>query len=171
MRLKSNFYIRNSLEVAPDLLGKILVRKFSNKTVKYKITETEAYCGEEDLACHASKGKTPRTKVMYEKGGVIYVYLVYGMYWMLNIVAANKDQPEAVLIRSLEKFDGPGKVGKELKIDKSFYGEDLTTSKRLWVEEPAIKGKFKIKRAKRVGVDYAGKWADKPWRYILESLK
>lgn len=151
------------------MLGKILVRKFSTKTIKYKITETEAYCGEEDLACHASKGKTSRTKVMYKTGGVIYVYLVYGMHWMLNIVAANKDQPEAVLIRGLEKSDGPGKVGKELKIDKSFYGEDLTKSRRLWVEEPVVKEKFKIKKAKRIGVDYAGKWSNKPWRFILSK--
>jgi DNA-3-methyladenine glycosylase len=169
VRLKRNFYTSSALEVAPDLLGKLLVRKFSTKTVKYKITETEVYCGEEDLACHASKGKTSRTKVMYEKGGVVYVYLVYGMYWMLNIVTGKKDYPEAVLIRSLEGFDGPGKVGKELKIAKSFYGEDLTKSKRLWIEEPGVKKKITSKKAKRVGVDYAGKWANKPWRFILSK--
>ena len=167
MRLKRNFYTRKALEVAPNLLGKTLVRKFSNKTIKYIITETEAYCGEEDLACHASKGKTPRTKVMYEKGGVVYVYLVYGMYWMLNIVMGKKDYPEAVLIRCLENVEGPGKVGKILKLDKSFYGEDLTKSRRIWVEEPAVKENFTIKKATRIGVDYAGKWANKPWRFIL----
>jgi len=169
VRLKRNFYTRKALEVAPDLLGKLLVRKFSTKTINYKITETEAYCGEEDQASHAFKGKTPRTKVMYEEGGLVYTYLVYGMYWMLNIVTGKKDYPEAILIRSLERFDGPGKIGRELKIDKSFYGEDLTTSKRIWIEEPTVKEKFKILKAKRVGVDYAGKWANKPWRYILSK--
>lgn len=168
MRLKRKFYTRDALEVAPDLLSKTLVRKFSNnKVVKYKIIETEAYRGEEDKASHASKGKTPRTKVMYEKGGFVYVYLVYGMYWMLNVVTGSSGRPEAVLIRSLEGFSGPGKVGKILKLDKSFYGEDLSESKRIWVERSPKTGEFAVRRAKRVGVDYAGRWANKLWRFVL----
>lgn len=168
MRLKRNFYTQNALKIAPNLLGKILVRKYpSGKIVKYIITETEAYCGEKDKASHAFKGKTPRTKVMYEEGGLIYTYLVYGMYWMLAIEVNSKNNPEVVFIRCLDGFSGPGKVGKELKIDKSFYGEDLTKSKRIWIEDNLQRQNFTIKKAKRVGVNYAEEYAEKLWRFIL----
>ena len=128
-RLRKSFYQRDVLDVAPELLGKIITRKFDNKTIqRFKITEVEAYRGAEDLACHASKGKTKRTAVMFEGGGLVYVYLIYGMYWMLNIVTGNKNEPAAVLIRGLENISGPGKVGKRLKLDKSFYSENLLTN-------------------------------------------
>ena len=87
-RLKRDFFSRDVLEVAPELLGKNLVRKVEGQIEKYLITEVEAYRGEKDLACHASKGRTPRTEIMYHNGGLVYVYLIYGMYWMLNIVTS-----------------------------------------------------------------------------------
>jgi DNA-3-methyladenine glycosylase len=168
MRLKKDFFKQDALEVAPKLLGKVLVRRFDDSSeVRYTITETEAYRGEEDLACHASKGRTERTKALYEEGGIIYVYLIYGMHWMLNVVAGRKDFPSGVLIRGLDNAKGSGRVGKLLKIDKSFYGEDITKSQRLWIEEPRNKDKITYTAAKRVGVEYAGKWCDKLWRFIV----
>ena len=170
-RLSRDFFIRDVLEVAPDLLGKVLVRKFENGDIfKFKITEVEAYRGKEDLACHASKGRTPRTEIMYHEGGHVYVYLIYGMYWMLNFVTSINDVPQAALIRGIEKFDGPGKLTKKLNIDKSFYGEDLVTSDRLWIESEINSGKIKIKKTPRIGIDYAGEiYKNKPWRFIIDN--
>ena len=133
-RLQHDFFIRDVLEVAPELLGKNLVRKVDDQIKKYLITEVEAYRGEKDLACHASKGRTPRTEIMYHNGGLVYVYLIYGMYWMLNVVTSVNDVPQAVLIRGIKGFEGPGKLTKKLDIDKSFYGEDLINSDRIWIE-------------------------------------
>lgn len=165
-RLTSDFFIRDVLDVAPDLIGKILVRKFSDGLVKrYRITETEAYRGEEDLACHASKGRTPRTDIMYHHGGKVYVYLIYGMYQMLNFVTAGESIPQAVLIRGLEGLKGPGILTKHLQIDKTFYGENLETSDRIWVESDEIKFDYSI--GTRIGIDYAGVWKEKQWRFIL----
>lgn len=153
------------LEVAPSLLGKILVRKFENGQIKrYRITETEAYRGEEDLACHASKGRTKRTEIMYHRGGVVYVYLIYGMYWMLNFVTNEEDFPAATLIRGLDGIDGPGRLGKALELDATFYGENLDTSNRIWIESDGWQAEFSM--SKRIGVDYAGIWAEKRWRYL-----
>lgn len=96
-RLTKSFYQRDVLEVAPDLLGKIIVRKFDNYAIQqFKITEVEAYRGMEDLACHAAKGRTNRTEIMFREGGLVYVYLIYGMYWMLNIVTGFENEPAAV---------------------------------------------------------------------------
>ncbi|MEA3446139.1 MAG: DNA-3-methyladenine glycosylase [Bacteroidota bacterium] len=162
-----SFFRRDVLEVAPELIGKILVRKFDNgKIIRYKITETEAYKGEEDLACHASKGRTKRTEVMYHEGGLVYVYLIYGMYWMLNFITGKTDNAQAVLIRGIEGFNGPGKLTKALHIDKSFYGEELIRSDRIWIEDN--QHKEKIKTGKRIGIDYAGNlWANKLWRFYI----
>ncbi len=166
-RLPRNFYIRDVLEVAPDLPGKILViRDTSDNIREFCITETEAYRGSEDRACHASRGRTPRTEVMFHEGGKIYVYFVYGMYWMLNFVVAGEGNPQAVLIRGVEGFNGPGKVTRALNIDRSFYAEDLTTSPRIWVEDSGIKPV--VKTGPRIGIDYAGEpWKDKPWRFYI----
>ena len=165
-RLKSDFFIRDVLDVAPELLGKSLVRQFDDGTVcRYRITEVEAYRGTEDLACHASKGRTPRTEVMFEEGGKVYVYLIYGMYWLLNLVTGEEGNASAVLIRGIEGFSGPGRLGRELKLDKSFYGENLETSSRLWVEDEDLVDEFKT--SKRIGIGYAGEWADKLWRFYL----
>ena len=169
-RLIREFFIRDVLDVAPDLIGKYLVRKFDeNQTEKFLITEVEAYRGEEDLACHASKGRTPRTEIMFHEGGLIYVYLIYGMYWMLNVVTANENVPQAVLIRGIQGYDGPGKLTRNLLIDKTFYGEDLISSSRLWIENGIQASKVKIKRTPRIGIDYAGEiYKNKLWRFILD---
>ena len=168
VRLSNDFFTRDAVTVARELLGKTLVRQWENGEIsRYIITETEAYLGEEDLACHASKGRTPRTEVMYHSGGVIYVYLIYGMYWMLNVVTGETNHAQAVLIRGINAIKGSGKTGRELKIDKSFYGESLLTSNRLWIENaPEISD---YTTAPRVGIDYAGDlWKNKPWRFITK---
>jgi DNA-3-methyladenine glycosylase len=166
-RLTKDFFCRDVLEVAPALIGKKLVRLYNDgRTESYIISETEAYRGVEDLACHASKGRTPRTEIMYQDGGHIYVYLIYGMYWMLNFVAGPSDIPQAALIRGLQGIDGPGKLTRKLQIDKSFYGEDLSTSSRIYVTE----GLQNVSRqtSKRIGIGYAGEiWENKPWRFTL----
>ncbi|OGN03178.1 MAG: 3-methyladenine DNA glycosylase [Candidatus Yanofskybacteria bacterium RIFCSPHIGHO2_01_FULL_43_42] len=191
MKLKRIFFNRNTVTVAKDLLGKYLVRRVGKKIIAAKITETEAYCGRNDLACHASKGLTERTKVMFGPPGHAYVYLIYGMYHCLNIVTREEGHPEAVLIRSVElqnyglritdykkntqcvmrnrtmgNLNGPGKLCRKLKIDKKFNGADLCKSREIWIE--GFKEKpSKIKKGKRIGVDYAGKWKDKLWRFSL----
>ena len=163
-KLDEHFYCRDAVLVARELLGKTLVRVTDDGVVsRYRITATEAYLGGDDLACHASKGRTPRTEVMFDSGGKVYVYLIYGMYWMLNIVTGEKDHPQAVLICGLDAVKGSGRVGKLLKMDKSFYGEDLTTSNRIWLEDNTERVNFVTKP--RVGVDYAGEWKDKLWRF------
>lgn len=165
-RLNIDFYHQDAVTVAEKLLGKILIRISEDGTInRFRITETEAYLGEEDLACHASKGRTPRTDIMYADGGKLYVYLIYGMYWMLNVVTGTKNQPQAVLIRGIDNIIGSGKVGRELKIDKSFYGESLLNSNRIWIEYAEDETNFSAEA--RVGVDYAGdEWKNKPWRFI-----
>ncbi len=166
-RLGKDFFTRSVLQVAPDLLGKIICREIDGKVHRFVITETEAYSGKDDLACHASKGKTKRTAVMFEEGGLVYVYLIYGMYWMLNFVSGKKDEAAAVLIRGVRGIDGPGRVGKQLQIDKSFYGEDVSTSARLWIEDNKTPIKYKTKP--RIGIDYAGEpWKSMPWRFVLK---
>jgi len=168
-RLYWNFYQQDAVVVAEKLLGKNIVRVDENEIeVRYRITETEAYLGEDDLACHASKGRTKRTEIMYAEGGQLYVYLIYGMYWMLNIVTGVENNPQAVLIRGIDKIIGSGKVGRELKIDKSFYGENLLISNRIWLEDAPEEQNFKM--ATRIGIDYAGDiWKNKLWRFILSK--
>ncbi len=170
-RLGIEFFNRDCLELAPELLGKLIVRKFDDGSIqKFRITETEAYRGEEDLACHASKGKTKRTEVMYQQGGSIYVYLIYGMYWLLNFVTSEINYPAAVLIRGVEGIDGPGRVGKALQLNKHLYGSSVVNSEELWLEDDGIKLAYNC--SKRVGIDYAGKeWANKPWRFKADFDK
>lgn len=165
-RLPNSFFQRDVLEVAPELLGKILVRKFDNGiTEKFQITEVEAYSGNGDLACHASKGKTPRTEVMFREGGLVYVYLIYGMYWMLNIVTGKENDAAAVLIRGIEEISGPGRVGKALQLDKTFYGESLFNSKRIWIEDAEAVENYIT--TPRIGINYSGEpWISKPWRFV-----
>lgn len=158
----------DALFLAKDLLGKILVRDFgTGHILRLPIVETEAYLGLDDLASHASKGRTQRTEIMFAEGGHIYAYLIYGMYWMLNIVTGKMDHPQAVLIRGVEGIIGPGRVGKAIQLDRSFYGENLATSNRIWIEDSNITGE--ITTSARVGVDYAGEvWSKKPWRFELK---
>ncbi len=167
-KLELEFYKHDAVTVAEKLLGKTLVRCWDDGLVsRYRITETEAYLGEEDKACHASKGRTQRTEIMYSEGGKVYVYLIYGMYWMLNIVTGAENHPQAVLIRGIDNIIGSGKVGRELRIDRSFYGENLPDSNRIWIENAPEVTCFIT--APRVGIDYAGEeWRDKPWRFILK---
>ena len=164
-RLHPDFFKRDAVTVARELLGKTIVRRFEDGEEKrFVIVETEAYLGEEDLACHASKGRTPRTEVMYHGGNKIYVYLIYGMYWMLNFVTGDEGHPQAVLIIGVDDVIGSGRVGRLLRLDKSFYGEELYTSDRLWVEDSPMIESYKT--AQRVGVDYAKEWKDKEWRFV-----
>ena len=170
MRVNQKFFNRNTVLVAQELLGKFLVRKIGNKILKARIIETEAYCGTKDLACHASKGLTERTKVMFGPPGHFYIYMVYGMYHCLNIVTEKEGNPSAVLIRAIdcENCDGPGKLCRKLKIDKKLNGADIIKNDKLWIEGDEIKTKKnKIKKGKRIGVDYAGKWKNKLWRFHL----
>lgn len=172
-RLKRAYYrSHDALFVAEDLLGKLLVRDFGNGDIqKWQIVETETYLGPNDLASHASKGRTARTEVMFAEGGLVYAYLIYGVHWMLNIVTGPIDHPEAVLIRGVQGCKGPGRVGKLIGLDRSFYGEDLETSKRLWIEDQPSNGK--IVTSTRIGIDYAGEiWRNKLWRFeYLEPEK
>jgi len=166
MRLTKKFYAKTAIECAPLLLGKLLCRKVEGKILKYRITETEIYFGEEDSACHASKGKTERTKIMYEIGGFAYIYLCYGIHNLLNVVTGKKDHPEAVLIRGIESANGPGKLTKLLKIDRTLNAEDLTISKNLWLEEDGYVPKYTT--STRIGIDYANEEdRNKLWRYII----
>ena len=165
MRLTSSLHKLNAVELAPRLLGMKLCRRLNDKMIKLRITETEAYFGEEDTACHAHKGKTERTKTLYESGGVAYVYLCYGIHNLLNIVSGEKDFPQAVLIRGVEGFAGPGKLTKALKIDRTLNGENLIASEQLWLEDDGVR--FEYIAAKRVGIDYATpEYRDKLWRFV-----
>jgi len=173
-KLGREFYIRPTLTVSKDLLGKYIVRKIGKKELAGKIMETEAYIGPQDKASHAYKGKiTNRNKVEYFSGGYVYIYLVYGMYWQLNIVTSKKNKPECVLIRALDlgkSADGPGKLCNYLKLDKSFYGEDLTKSNRIWLEDRGEKVfSNRISAMPRVGIDYAGPyWSKRKWRFVIK---
>lgn len=165
-RLQRDFYTRDVLDVAPDLLSKILaIRLTDGNITRFIVSETEAYRGAEDLACHACKGRTRRTEIMFHEGGRLYVYLVYGMHWMLNVVTGKMDKPQAVLIRGLENCKGPGRITGRLGIDRTFYGEDLVSSERIWFEESGVAPV--IKTSTRIGIDYAGEyWKTKPWRFF-----
>jgi len=169
MRLDRHFYQRDVLDVAPALLGKTLVRRFEKgNEIRVTITEVEAYRGTDDLGCHASKGLTQRNRVMFSHGGMVYVYLIYGMYWMFNVVTSVENDPQAVLVRGVTGAHGPGKLTRLLAIDKTFYGEDLSTSNRIWIEESGLKPSFVTKS--RIGIDYAGPyWSRVPWRFIMNS--
>ena len=137
------------------------------------IVETEAYIGEDDLACHASRGRTPRTEIMYGEAGRAYVYMVYGMHHCLNVVTEKKNFPAAALIRGIAVeggnmiLDGPGKLCKFFKVDRKLNGWDLTEGKKLWIEKGIKIKKPRIKKSKRVGIDYAGKCRHYLWRFYL----
>ncbi len=169
MRLGKDFFNRDCLEVAPDLVGKVIVRKQENgEEIRMRITETEAYRGTEDKACHASKGRTPRTDILYRESGLIYVYLCYGIHWLMNVITGEPEQPQGVLFRAGENYCGPARLTKRLGIDKSFNGRSFTEDDEIWIEDDGKK--FPIRTDRRVGIDYAGEeWASKPWRFILDE--
>lgn len=153
MRLDKEYYKKNAVELAPALLGKLLCRRCGEDILKYRITETECYFGEEDTACHAHRGKTERTKILYRDGGYAYVYLCYGIHSLLNVVSGAENHPEAVLIRGIEGYTGPGRLTKHLNITRSLNGEDLCTSDELWIEDDGFATGYKASR--RIGIDYA----------------
>lgn len=166
IRLCEEFYHRDCLEVAPDLVGKVICRRLSDGSVlRERIAETEAYRGTEDLACHAFKGRTPRTELLYRESGVIYVYLCYGMHWLMNVITGEREEPQGVLIRAGEVHNGPAKLTKYLQINKSFNGGSFVTHPDLWIEDEGFKPL--VQTDVRVGIDYAGDyWKNMPWRWI-----
>lgn len=190
--LKQNFYQGSTEEIAKKLLGKLLYRQTETGIYTGKIVETEAYVGEKDLACHSAKGKTSRNEAMFGPAGRAYIYMIYGMYYCLNIVAQDEGIPEAVLIRALEPvmldsekiecgqkyhrnkkiekiLNGPGKLCREFQIDKKANGINLTKSNGLWLEDGENIPTQNIVNAKRIGVDYAGKWKDRLLRYYIKD--
>lgn len=167
MRLSEEDYRLDAVAMAKELLGKVLCRRLDDGTVvRARIVETEAYFGEEDTACHAHKGRTPRTDVMYEPGGCAYVYLCYGMHSMLNIVTGPPEHPEAVLIRGVEGASGPGRVTKALQITRALNRENLAESERLWLESDGS-GRPRFKSTERVGIGYASRRDQaRKWRFL-----
>ncbi len=188
--LPRSFYNRDVLIVAPALLGKRLLRQTPNGMISGIITETEAYNGMQDLACHAHVGKTKRTAVMFGPAGFAYVYFTYGMHWCFNVVTGEEGYPAAVLVRAIypqEGFDlisahragikkirwtdGPAKLTKALSIDKFHNGIDLTTrDANLWIEEGIKIKEDDILVNTRVGLGKTPEpWLSKPWHFELDS--
>ena len=170
-KLTRCFYERPAIEVAPELIGKILVRRYRGHEYRARIVETEAYVGAHDLACHASKGRTTRTEVMFGRGGHAYVYLIYGMHDMFNVVTSVEGDAQAVLVRAAEPLDGwnanltgPGNLARLLHITRADNGADLTGKELFILDNPSDQPK--LIRTRRVGVDYARDWKDAPLRFF-----
>lgn len=165
MRLGREFFLRDALEVAPELVGKTLVSSLPGaQERRLVITETEVYRGVEDSACHAHRGRTKRTEMLYRPGGAVYVYLCYGIHWLLNVITGPEDFPQGVLIRACEGFEGPGKLTKYLGITGAQNGIDICSSPLLRIEDDGRK--VNITTDKRVGIAYAEE-ADRErlWRF------
>lgn len=170
--LPHSFYRQDAVTVARGLIGAILVRRFRGRTLRARIVETEAYVGPHDLACHAAKGRTRRTETMYLPGGHAYVYFIYGMYEMLNVVTGSGEDPQAVLIRAAEPLDGwdadlsgPGKLTRALHITRAQNALDLTRP-ALHVLSRAPDDNPAIAASPRIGVDYARHWKDAELRFF-----
>ena len=166
-RLDRAFFRQSAPDLAPQLLGKLLCRRIGRRVVRQRITETEAYYGEADSACHASRGRTPRTSIMYADGGHAYVYLCYGMHEMFNIVSGREGFPEAVLVRGVEGHAGPGRLTRALQITRALNREDLVASRRIWLEDDG----FSIGHttAPRIGIGYASpRDRARPWRFTVQ---
>jgi DNA-3-methyladenine glycosylase len=162
------FFDRPADIVARDLAGRTLVRRTRGKMISLPITETEAYLGPHDLACHAARGRTARTEVMYGPPGTLYVYLVYGLHWMLNVVTGPEDYPAAVLIRGAGDLSGPGKLARALAIDGRLNGKKALPQSCLWFEigEPAQP----VVATARIGIGYAGpRWSARKLRFVLPT--
>ena len=169
------YFNRPTVTVARSLIGKYLVRVIDGRILAGKIVEVEAYIGPQDKACHASKGRTQRTDVMFGPGGIAYVYLIYGMYHCLNVVTEREEFPAAVLIRAIEVdgelIDGPGRLCRALQIDRRLNHLNLTTGESLWFEDRGVLvKKGEVGAHPRIGVDYAGEWAKKLWRFRLRAV-
>ncbi len=170
-RLGLPFYHRPAVELAPLLLGNILVRRVGGCLRRCRIVETEAYIGAQDLACHAARGRTARNDVMFGPPGRAYVYFIYGMYYMLNIVASDVGDPQAVLIRAAAPLDtweanlsGPGRLARELMLNRGHNGLSLAGDQLFIQSDPAHRPK--VRRTPRIGVDYAGHWARRLLRFV-----
>ncbi|HWK74612.1 MAG TPA: DNA-3-methyladenine glycosylase [Povalibacter sp.] len=171
-KLPRSFYAREALVVARELIGLHLVHVNAHGRQVGRIVETEGYKGPTDLAAHSSRGRTKRTEVMFGPAGHAYVYLIYGFWDCLNVVCATEGVPHAVLIRAVEPVEGvtntthgPGLLCRALHVDRSLNGTDVT-GEMLWIERPDDYRKPRIERSPRIGVDYAGVWAAKPWRFF-----
>ena len=166
-KLDYDFFHRPCLTVAEDLVGKILVHRLQDGTMlRLRISETEAYCGEDDTACHAHKGRTKRTEVLYADAGTIYIYLCYGIHWLLNIVTGDPEDPQAVLIRACAEKNGPGKLTKALQITGSLNRGSIL-GEALWVEDDGFV--CQVATDKRVGIGYASpEDQDKLWRFKMQ---
>mgnify|MGYP002622493372 CR=1 FL=1 len=166
VRLTEGFFHRDALEVAPALVGKIIVRRLPDGTeLRERIAETEIYRGEEDKGCHASKGRTKRTEILYGESGLIYVYLCYGMHWLMNVITGEKEQPQGVLIRAGAVHGGPAKLTKYLKVSGEFNYRKIYDDPEIWIEDDGYRPETVT--APRVGIDYAGEyWSGIEWRFI-----
>jgi DNA-3-methyladenine glycosylase len=167
-----SFFERGTLTVARALIGMHLVHDDGHTVRAGRIVETEAYLGPRDLAAHSARGRTPRTEVMFGARGHAYVYFIYGFWDLLNVISGPPGAPQAVLLRALEPLDGlaartwgPGLLCRALRIDRRLNGADLLGD-RLWIEQPRRRTPVRIARATRIGVDYAGDWAQRPWRFF-----
>jgi len=170
-KLRPEFYEKPAVELAVALLGKILVRKVAGVLRRARIVETEAYCGVKDLASHSSKGRTARTEVMFGPAGRAYVYFIYGMHEMFNIVGGSVGDAQAVLVRGAEALDGweadltgPGKLAKAFGITRKDNGMDLSGDDLFIVDDANYRPR--IVRTKRIGVDYARRWKDRLLRFV-----
>lgn len=164
--LPYEFYHRPCLEVAPDLVGKVLVHNGQ----RLRISETEAYCGENDTACHAHKGRTKRTEVLYADAGTVYIYLCYGMHWMLNIITGDKEDPQGVLIRACAEAPGPGMLTKKLGITGALNRSSAVNAPTLWIEDDGFR--CQILTDKRVGIGYAApEDRERLWRFKMGPQK
>jgi len=168
--LDEDFFVGETLFITKNLLGKYLVRRDGDKELALMTNEVEAYDGPEDKACHAFKGKTPRTEIMFARGGRFYVYFVYGIHWMLNIVVGKEDYPAAILIRGAGDISGPARLTKFLGIDKALNNKSANEESGLWFEDRGvIIDDERIITTPRIGVDYAGEiWSKKPYRFIIK---
>ncbi len=174
-KLPREFYDRDTVLVAQELLGKYLVHKLHGVERIGRIVEVEAYLGAHDLAAHSSKGITPRTQIMFGPAGYAYVYLIYGMYHCLNVVTEPENHGSAVLLRALEpiknisgRTQGPGLLCKALEINKSLNGHDLL-SDEFFIAAPTVQEKFKMVKSKRIGVPYAKQWANRLLRFYIKG--
>lgn len=166
-RIDPKIYLYDSVDVAPLLLGKLLCVNINDFVSKLRITETEAYFGEDDTACHAHKGRTKRTEILYHKGGITYVYLCYGIHSLINVITGPAEHPQGVLIRGVEGFNGPGKLTKALGITCEHNAISLTDSDIIWIEDDGFIPDI-INTSPRIGIDYATKeYRDKPWRFFI----
>ncbi len=178
-RLPRGAFNRPTLAVARDLVGKFIVRNHQGRRICAMITEVEAYKGPRDRAAHTYGGRrTVRVEPLYGDGGTVYVYLVYGMHWLLNFSTAGRDVPEGVLVRGIlagpagkeKRVTGPGRISRYLRIDKRLDGADVATSKQLWLEDRGVCIPAKrVRTGPRVGVDYAGPyWSARRWRFWID---